>query len=109
MDHRYVAVAPKADGSPGYTPEPWEAGTLLEVNRHAGDHMESFWPVPHVDGAPLPEACCAPKAPPPGCPYCCVACQSATGGQCRDHVEPECTCTELTGGHMPGCPMYRTH
>jgi hypothetical protein len=34
----------------------------------------------------------------------CTDCQAATGGVCREHQEPECTCYELTGGHMPGCP-----
>ena len=33
----------------------------------------------------------------------CQACKDATGGVCRAHQEPECTCYELTGGHMPGC------
>jgi len=43
-----------------------------------------------------------------GCPNCCKACLSATGGQCSEHQEPECTCYEITGGHMPGCAFNRT-
>lgn len=37
----------------------------------------------------------------------CKDCQDATGGRCRRHWEPECTCYEMTGGHQPGCPMNR--
>lgn len=29
-----------------------------------------------------------------GCPSCCASCESATGGQCRQHVQPECVCYE---------------
>lgn len=42
-----------------------------------------------------------------GCPNCCDACESATGGVCRRHQQPECTCYEALGGHQPGCPMGR--
>lgn len=37
----------------------------------------------------------------------CAACIEATGGACRAHQEPECTCYELTGGHQPGCYFNR--
>lgn len=42
-----------------------------------------------------------------GCRECCEDCFDATGGQCARHYEPECTCYELTGGHMPGCYFNR--
>ena len=38
-----------------------------------------------------------------GCAGCCESCAEATGGFCADHWQPKCTCTELIGGHMPGC------
>ena len=49
----------------------------------------------------------------PFCPRCapeliCPDCLSATGGICRAHQEPECTCYEITGGHQPGCAFNRT-
>ena len=41
------------------------------------------------------------------CPQAyCKACKDATGGQCREHQEPECTCYEIIGGHQPGCAFY---
>lgn len=33
----------------------------------------------------------------------CRDCADATGGVCKRHQEPECTCYEMTGGHQPGC------
>lgn len=49
------------------------------------------------------------RARPLGCPGCCHDCLEATGGQCRAHMPPECTCYELHGaggGHQPGCPLH---
>jgi hypothetical protein len=39
----------------------------------------------------------------------CQSCKDATGGQCSEHQEPECTCYELhgaNGGHQPGCRFH---
>lgn len=47
-----------------------------------------------------PDCTCLPQ-------YTCEACLSSTGGSCREHQEPECTCYEITGGHMPGCAFNR--
>jgi hypothetical protein len=38
----------------------------------------------------------------------CRDCANATGGVCRKHQQPECTCYELTGGHQPGCAFNRS-
>lgn len=53
-DLRNIAVAPKADGSPGDSFTPWETGVLVAVN---GSHS---WVEPHKDGDPIPKECCAP-------------------------------------------------
>ena len=37
----------------------------------------------------------------------CADCAQATGGICAKHQEPECTCYEVTGGHMQGCAFNR--
>jgi hypothetical protein len=37
----------------------------------------------------------------------CRDCADATGGVCKRHQEPECTCYEVTGGHQPGCAFSR--
>ncbi len=40
-------------------------------------------------------------------PRFCPACQDATGGVCREHRQPECTCYEqYGGGHQAGCDFY---
>jgi uncharacterized protein (DUF433 family) len=41
-----------------------------------------------------------------GCPWCCADCEAATGGQCKQHYQPECTCYEPVFGHAMGCYFY---
>lgn len=37
----------------------------------------------------------------------CLTCEEATGGVCRRHAKPECTCYEAEYGHQPGCALAR--
>lgn len=52
-------------------------------------------------------------AAPVKCMFCneltpCRDCLGSTGGRCAEHQEAECTCYEMTGGHMPGCVFNRS-
>jgi len=58
-DHARELVAPNADGTPGQGSQPWEVGSLVAVDGNTS------WSVPHEDGLPLSEECCAPSTLPP--------------------------------------------
>lgn len=57
--------------------------------------------------AALSQSAPAPSTLTPGAAgETCQDCLSATGGVCRAHQEPECTCYEVTHGHQMGCAFY---
>jgi hypothetical protein len=75
------------------------AETVLEAQRIAGRPSADFW------AALEAKASEAPEEPDPR--ETCEDCRNATGGECRAHYTPECTCYEAMPGHEPGCPMRR--
>lgn len=97
-------------------------GAELDAELDAFRRTEGWLLLPYREGPPLRphpvdvcRACWAEIADAPACPdcnelgcsNCCPDCADATGGVCRAHQQPECTCYEAGPGHMPGCAFNR--